>query len=87
MEKRGQKQVLEGIVVSDKMQKTVRIEVKRRVRHPVYKKYITKKKKFSAHIGNHNCGSGDKVRIVASRPISKSKRWRVTEILEKGISS
>lgn len=84
MAERGVRQILEGTVVSDRMEKTVRVEVKRRVLHPVYKKYITKRKKFSAHTGEHDCKSGDKVRIIASRPISKTKRWRVSEIVVKG---
>ena len=87
MIERGRRQTLEGMVVSDKMEKTVRVEVKRRVLHPVYKKYVSRKNRFSADTGRHECGTGDKVRIIASRPLSKTKRWRVTEILEKGRSS
>ena len=87
MVERGQKQILAGVVVSDRMEKTVRVEVKRRVLHPVYKKYITKKKKYSAHTGHHECNSGDKVKILSVRPMSKTKRWRVTEIVEKGRTS
>lgn len=87
MEKRdkNKRRVLSGVVVSDRMNKTVRVEVKRRVKHPMYKKYITKKNKFSADSGKHECTLGDKVKIIASRPLSKTKRWRVMEILEKGI--
>ena len=84
MAERGQRQILDGMVVSDRMEKTVRVEVKRRVLHPVYKKYVIKKKKFVAHDEKEQYGVGDKVNIIASRPISKTKRWRVTELLEKG---
>ena len=84
MSEKGRRQMLEGMVVSDKMEKTVRVEVKRRVLHPVYKKYVTRKKRFSADTGGHECGAGDKVQIIASRPLSKTKRWRVADILEKG---
>ncbi|MBF89351.1 MAG: 30S ribosomal protein S17 [Candidatus Marinimicrobia bacterium] len=84
---KNKRRILEGIVVSDKMNKTVRVEVKRRVKHVVYKKYITKKKKFSADSGNYECSLGDKVKIVSCRPLSKTKRWRVIELLEKGIIS
>lgn len=87
MVERGQKQILDGVVVSDRMEKTVRVEVKRRVLHPVYKKYIIKKKKYSADTGQHECNNGDKVKILSVRPMSKTKRWRVTEIVEKGRTS
>ena len=83
MSDRGQRQVIVGMVVNDKMQKTVKVEVKRKVLHPVYKKYITKKKKFSADMGKFECSNGDRVKIVSSKPISKTKRWKVYEILEK----
>ena len=83
MDERGKKQVVTGLVVSDKMQQTIRVEVKRRVLHPVYKKYITKKKKFSADTGGFKCSNGDTVKIISSKPISKSKRWRVFESIEK----
>ena len=84
MVERGQKQILAGVVVSDRMQKTVRVEVKRRVLHPVYKKYIIIKKKYSADTGQYECNNGDKVKILSVRPMSKTKRWRVMEIVEKG---
>ena len=87
MVERGHKQILDGVVVSDRMEKTVRVEVKRRVLHPLYKKYITKKKKYSADTGQHECKIGDKVKILSVRPMSKTKRWRVTEIVEKGRTS
>ena len=84
MVERGQKQILDGVVVSDRMEKTVRVEVKRRVLHPVYKKYIMKKKKYSADTGQHECNNGDNVKILSIRPMSKTKRWRVMEIVEQG---
>lgn len=87
MASRGKKLILTGTVVSDKMEKTVRVEVTRRVRHPFYGKYVTKRKKYSAHVENRPCGVGDKVRITASRPISKTKRWRVTEVVSKSKGS
>ena len=87
MVERGQKQILAGVVVSDRMEKTVRVEVKRRVLHPVYKKYIIKKKKYSADTGHYECNNGDEVKILSVRPMSKTKRWRVTEIVEKGRAS
>ncbi len=72
----------EGIVVSNKMEKTVVVEIQRRTQHPLYGKVVIRSKKFKAHdlIG---CDAGDRVEIMETRPISKDKRWRVTQILEK----
>ena len=72
-----------GIVVSDKMDKTVVVEVTDKRKHPLYKKTITKTVKFKAHDENNECGVGDKVRIVETRKLSKTKNWRVAEIIEK----
>ena len=72
-----------GIVVSDKMDKTIVVAVVRKVKHPLYKKYITRTKKFKAHDELNQCGIGDKVEIVETRPISKDKCWRLAEIIEK----
>lgn len=72
-----------GVVVSDKMDKTAVIAVERLVQHPVYKKFIKRTSKFKAHDEKNECKIGDKVRIVETRPLSKTKRWRVVEILEK----
>ena len=72
-----------GLVVSDKMDKTVVVEVIDKKKHPLYKKTITKTVKFKAHDENNECGIGDKVRIVETRKLSKSKIWRVSEIIEK----
>jgi small subunit ribosomal protein S17 len=74
---------LVGEVVSDKMDKTIVIQVERRVRHPRYKKVITKYKKFYAHDEKSEAGVGDRVRIVESRPLSKLKRWTLAEIIDK----
>ncbi len=82
-EQRGKKKVLTGIVVSDKMDKTVVVSVERNYRHPVYKKYIRKRVKYSAHDERNECQNGDTVMITESRPLSRSKRWRMSRILEK----
>ncbi|RMG13162.1 MAG: 30S ribosomal protein S17 [Deltaproteobacteria bacterium] len=80
---RGHRKVRIGIVCSDKRDKTVTVEVTRRVKHPKYKKYITRRKKYHAHDENNACRVGDKVKIIETRPLSKQKRWRVAETLEK----
>ena len=72
-----------GIVVSDKMDKTVVIAIKDSVRHPLYNKIVKRTVKFKAHDENNECGIGDRVRIMETRPLSKEKRWRVVEIIEK----
>ena len=77
------KKELIGRVVSDKMDKTVVVLVERRLPHPLYKKVITKRKKYKAHDRNNACRVGDVVRIRESRPLSKEKRWVVVEILER----
>ena len=71
------KRVLQGVVVSDKSDKTVSVRVERRVMHPLYKKFIRRSKKYSAHDPENSCKTGDRVRIRECRPISKSKRWEV----------
>jgi small subunit ribosomal protein S17 len=70
-----------GIVVSDKMDKTVVVAVERSVKHPLYGRFIRRTSKFKAHDENNECRVGDKVRIMETRPLSKEKRWRVAEIL------
>lgn len=75
---------LEGTVLSNRMEKTVVVEVSRRVFHPLYKKYLVKKKKYKVHDERGQCQPGDRARIVASRPISKTKKWRVSEVISKG---
>jgi small subunit ribosomal protein S17 len=71
------KRVLQGVVVSDKADKTISVRVERRVMHPLYKKFIRRSKKYSAHDPENGCKTGDVVRIRECRPISKSKRWEV----------
>lgn len=72
-----------GIVVSDKMDKTVVVAIQQRVKHPLYKKIVNKTKKFMAHDEENTCGIGDKVLIQETRPLSKNKCWRIIEIIEK----
>ncbi len=80
---RGKRKVLVGKVVSDKMDKTVVVAVERLMRHPLYKKVLKKTTKFKAHDEKNECRVGDKVEIMETRPLSKEKRWRVVNILEK----
>ena len=77
------KRILQGEVVSDKMQKTIVVLVSSRKMHRLYKKYITVSKKYKAHDENQEAHMGDTVRIVESRPISKEKRWKLLQIVEK----
>ncbi|MCC8090422.1 MAG: 30S ribosomal protein S17 [Oscillospiraceae bacterium] len=72
-----------GRVVSDKMDKTVVVSVEDRVAHPIYKKIIKRTKRLKAHDEKNECGVGDTVRVMETRPLSKDKRWRVVEIVEK----
>ena len=72
-----------GKVISDKMDKTIVVAVEDRVPHPLYKKIIKRTYKLKAHDENNECGIGDRVRVMETRPISKDKRWRLAEILEK----
>ncbi len=72
-----------GIVTSDKMDKTVVVTIKNRVRHPLYNKIVNDTVKYKAHDEKNECGVGDKVMIMETRPYSKDKRWRVVEIIEK----
>ena len=79
----GRRKTLTGVVMSDINDKTVVIKVERRFSHPIYGKMVRKSKRFMAHDKDNSCSVGDKVRIIESRPISKLKKWRVTEIIEK----
>jgi len=79
----GKRKVREGLVVSDKMDRTVVVAVETRKVHPLYKKAIRVTKKYKAHDINNACKVGDKVKIVEARPLSKDKRWRVTEVMSK----
>ncbi|MCL2821161.1 MAG: 30S ribosomal protein S17 [Oscillospiraceae bacterium] len=72
-----------GKVVSDKMDKTIVVAVETRVPHPLYKKIIKRTYKLKAHDENNECGSGDTVRVMETRPLSKDKRWRLVEVIEK----
>ena len=72
-----------GIVTSDKMDKTVVVTIKDRVKHPLYNKIVDMSVKYNAHDENNECGVGDKVEIMECRPMSKDKNWRVVEIIEK----
>ena len=80
---RGQRRELVGKVLSAKMDKTAVVEVERRSRHPLYEKVMRVRKKYKAHDEENTCRTGDVVRIVESRPLSREKRWRVEEILER----
>jgi len=82
---RGNRKERVGVVVSDKMNKTVVVKVDNIVKHPTYKKYIKRHVTYKAHDEGNECTAGDKVLIVESRPLSKDKRWRVREILEKHV--
>ena len=75
--------VLQGRVVSNKMQKTIVVEIAQRKLHRLYKKYLTRTKRLKVHDEENACGIGDTVRVVESRPLSKDKRWRLLEIVEK----
>ena len=77
------RKVREGVVVSDKMDKTVVVAVEQRVKHPLYGKVMTKTERLKAHDEANDAGVGDRVRVMETRPLSASKRWRLVEILEK----
>lgn len=72
-----------GVVVSNKMDKTIVVAVKRKVKHPIYGKFVNKTTKFAAEDSTNTCGEGDTVRIMETRPLSKTKRWRLVEIIER----
>ena len=82
-ENRGNRKTRTGVVVSDKMDKTIVVEVRTRVRHPLYDKIMNQTTKFKAHDENNECGIGDTVRVMETRPLSKDKHWRLVEIVEK----
>ena len=82
-EQRGYRKTREGVVVSDKMDKTIVVEIKTRVRHPLYGKIMNQTNKLKAHDENNECGVGDRVRVMETRPLSRDKRWRLVEIIEK----
>ena len=82
-EVRGMRKTRVGVVVSDKMDKTITIAVKYRVPHPLYGKIMNRTTKIKAHDENNECGIGDTVRVMETRPLSHDKRWRLVEIIEK----
>jgi small subunit ribosomal protein S17 len=77
------RKIRQGIVTSDKMDKTITVAVTDRVKHPLYKKIMKRTTKLHAHDENNECGIGDTVRVMETRPLSKTKRWRLMEIVEK----
>ena len=83
MQPRGQRQVKTGVVVSSAMDKTVVVLVNKTYMHPLYHRYVNRTKKFAAHDEANECRVGDKVEIVSSRPLSRTKRWRVRQILKR----
>ena len=83
MEQRGNKIAIKGVVVSSKMDKTIVVRAQRLVKHAVFSKYIRRYVKYKAHDEQNNCKVGDKVLIIESRPLSREKRWRMVEILDK----
>jgi small subunit ribosomal protein S17 len=85
MTERGNHKILQGRVVSDKMDKTVVVETVRRFLEPVYKKYITRTVRHKAHDERNECGVGDLIEVVETRPLSRDKRWRVKRIVQKAV--
>ena len=86
MKERGLRKTQTGIVISDKMDKTVVVQVDRLVKHPVYKKYVRRRAKYKAHDESNSCRNGDRVMISECRPLSKTKRWQVSQIVEKAVT-
>jgi small subunit ribosomal protein S17 len=83
MVQRGLRKTRSGMVISNKMDKTITVSIERKVPHPIYKKYYKKTTKLMAHDEKSECKVGDRVKIMETRPLSKSKRWRLVEIIEK----
>lgn len=83
MESRNLRKERTGVVISNKMDKSITIAVHRKVKHPLYGKFIKKTTKFSVHDETNDCGIGDTVKIMETRPLSKNKRWRLVEIIER----
>ena len=82
-EVRGMRKTRTGVVVSDKMDKTIVVEIRTRVRHPLYGKIMNRTNKIKAHDEENQCGVGDTVKVMETRPLSKDKHWRLVEIIEK----
>lgn len=87
MESRGRRKVRRGIVISDKMQKTITVKVERQILHPMYKKFIKRSKTFFVHDEENTARVGDFVQIVETRPLSKNKRWRLDSIITRSVES
>lgn len=83
MDERGKKTTIEGVVISNKMDKTIVVRVERLVKHPIFHKYVKRFVKYKAHDESNGCQMGDRVMIAESRPLSKEKRWRMVQIVEK----
>jgi small subunit ribosomal protein S17 len=84
-ETRGNRKIMQGKVVSDAMDKTIVVQVTRRYLHKMYKKYITRSERYKAHDETNQCGVGDFVEIVESRPLSRDKRWRLRRVMQKAL--
>ena len=83
MEERNLRKTRTGVVTGNKMDKTITVAVERKVKHPIYGKFVKKTTKFHAHDEKNECSIGDTVKIMESRPLSKTKRWRLVEVVEK----
>jgi small subunit ribosomal protein S17 len=83
MAERNLRKIRTGVVTSNKMEKTITVAIERKVKHPIYGKFVKKTTKFHAHDEKSECSIGDLVKIMETRPISKTKRWRLVEVLEK----
>ncbi len=83
MAEKSNKRMIKGIVISDKMDKTIVVKTERLVKHPIFHKYVRRHAKYKAHDENNQCKVGDTVVIIESRPISKDKRWRMVEITQR----
>ena len=83
MAERNLRKTRVGLVTSDKRDKTVTVSIERKLRHPIYGKYIKKTKKYAVHDEHNDCNIGDTIKIMETRPLSKTKRWRVLEVLER----
>jgi small subunit ribosomal protein S17 len=83
MSERNLRKIRTGVVTSNKMDKTITVAVERKVKHPIYGKFVKKTTKFHAHDEKNECSVGDKVTIMETRPLSKTKRWRLVEVVEK----
>ena len=83
MSNQANRKIMTGVVVSNKMDKTISVAVTRRVKHPIYEKFVVKTSKLTAHDESNQCNIGDKVRIMETRPLSKNKRWRLVSIIER----